>query len=75
MNVLAHLVGKTRARLLYDPAGRAIFEGHLNIEVPKGARLVRSGYAAVMSPVCESFHHGQNLAGATDRLTGTNLRS
>lgn len=44
-------LGKTKSRLLFDPAGRAIFEGHLNIEIPKGARLVRSGYAAVMSPV------------------------
>jgi len=70
--------GKSRARFLYDPSQKAVFEGHLNIEIPKGLPLVRSGYAAVMSPNryydLEDFNAIEFMAKGDGRLWILNLR-
>lgn len=45
------LGGFSSCRFLFHPDGRGIFEGHLNLDLPRNSRLVRTGYAAIMSPV------------------------
>jgi len=42
--------GKSKLHWSWDPAAKAIFEGSLSLEIPSGTRIIRSGYASVMSP-------------------------
>ncbi len=51
MSQLNLFIGKSVARIAWNPAGKMIFDGQLNLEIPKTGRMVRSGYASVMSPV------------------------
>ncbi len=51
MNKWIFCIGKSVARIAWNPAGKMIFDGQLNLEIPKTGRMVRSGYASVMSPV------------------------